>query len=204
MRRRFVLSLSVLSLLIGVMLMAGWIHGQWRSDWFRWQGADQKANTFRSVQLWCTTSGINLLWFRYDFEVPGKAFAFEQRCSNGYEYHISPSRSSNPFAATGSFFNRLGFGCRLGAMIHEDAVDAGDFIPSDGAHSFRNSGAHLPYWALVPAFLGAGLPSVRAFIARRRRLRRLAAGCCRSCGYDLRATPDRCPECGTVPDGGAH
>jgi hypothetical protein len=43
----------------------------------------------------------------------------------------------------------------------------------------------------------AVLPS--AFLVRLLRRRRAArVGRCPSCGYDLRATPERCPECGTV------
>jgi hypothetical protein len=53
----------------------------------------------------------------------------------------------------------------------------------------------IPFWEL--ALLAALLPAV--WIARRWRQRRPPPGHCRVCGYDLRATPERCPECGAIP-----
>jgi hypothetical protein len=57
----------------------------------------------------------------------------------------------------------------------------------------------MPYGPIV-VILGA-LPAIRLATWPRRRRQRLraAAGACVTCGYDLRATPERCPECGTVP-----
>ena len=55
--------------------------------------------------------------------------------------------------------------------------------------------AVLPLWLIMVLF---GLwPAIRFWRWTRRR--RYGAGCCAVCGYDLRATPERCPECGTVP-----
>src|SRR4051812_34567162 len=54
--------------------------------------------------------------------------------------------------------------------------------------------AVVPYWFL--ASVTAVLPLALAYTRLRRRRR--VAPQCSHCGYDLRATPDRCPECGHV------
>ena len=57
--------------------------------------------------------------------------------------------------------------------------------------------AAVPYWFIVAVLLGlARWAHVRARGDRQ-------SGRC-ACGYDLRATPERCPECGAVPDGGSR
>jgi hypothetical protein len=55
----------------------------------------------------------------------------------------------------------------------------------------------VPHWALV--MLLAFLPSW-GLIRHAGHGKSRVAGICPQCGYDLGATPDRCPECGAVSD----
>jgi hypothetical protein len=63
------------------------------------------------------------------------------------------------------------------------------------SHSRREWLISFPHWIVV--LLCAVLPVFRLWTPLRGRLRE-RANCCTTCGYDLRATPGRCPECGTL------
>lgn len=65
-----------------------------------------------------------------------------------------------------------------------------------------DSGGATARWTVVYSFglpltVPLVLPALWLVRYRRRRRRRIA-GACPSCGYDLRASPGRCPECGVI------
>jgi hypothetical protein len=82
--------------------------------------------------------------------------------------------------------NRLGFGFNHSPSGPVPSAKNETYIPL-GTVIFP---LWLPFSAVL-IFIGL----LRWF----RKANRIAPGVCPACGYDLRATPDRCPECGTIP-----
>lgn len=81
-----------------------------------------------------------------------------------------------------------------GRFVYPRAGPAGDFA------GFGYTTSALGAWVYVPLWFVLLVAAMTCFVSLRlaRRRRRPMLGRCRSCGYDLRATPDRCPECGAI------
>jgi hypothetical protein len=77
----------------------------------------------------------------------------------------------------------------------------------DGTPKTSNAGENVrfvgfQYWLVFLALGTASLATMGLLLKEGSRRRRDAAGLCRICGYDLRATPERCPECGSLSKSG--
>ena len=94
----------------------------------------------------------------------------------------------------------LGFGARRGSWV--------DVRPDRPHPRFIGWGFEMtvPYWLVLavtaPGSLVACLRARRAWATFLHRRRQSRLGVCPRCGYDLRATPTRCPECGWAAKSG--
>lgn len=99
---------------------------------------------------------------------------------SAHDLRLSPPQGSFPYSREWTFF---GFGWQnYGA----DALGRNHPLAT-----FKS--AVVP----LPVLLAVVLLAIYFIGRRHRKTARLDAGQCPTCGYDLRASPDRCPECGT-------
>ena len=182
--------LTALSLLLLVAVAALWARSYWRCDFLWWH--DYLADDGRLLlryRVSFVASGNGGLWLmRNVFTVTGVEYTntapvIRSIYPPGRQKQVrwDPSRNMNQLQSNTRSWS--GF----------EHVERG-FTPPMPTAQFRAT--RVPAWA--PAAVAAALPLWRlGTMPRRRRRRRIEAGLCARCGYDLRATPDHCPECGT-------
>jgi len=173
MRRHLLNAIAALSLLLLCLATVSlWVRSYWVSDWISWS-SDGPTN-------------FNIITGRGKF-VLTKVTQTDGSSWQGRGWQRSGQAPYDPIDAWQVWSTE-----RLTIF---NVITWGRRASSDG--STQSLTVMLPYWLV--AILTFAFPCVQ-IIRRFPRDRRIRAGLCPICGYDLRATPGRCPECGTVPE----
>ena len=183
-RRRLFMIASAISLLLCLATAALWVRSYSSSDAFGYS-MQPKA----SLGPWRAWEVVNCLgsvqyreWTTASRAAPDTSPGWY--CSTAIE-RTSLSSSARYLGWKGN----VQFGSFLGiTCLNFDATVRGEHI-----RQLRAFG--IPHWMVVLVL--ASLPAWQACSMLRSRQR---LGRCVACGYDLRATPEKCPECGLVPE----
>jgi hypothetical protein len=182
--KRLVLNvLTILSLLIMLATAAVWIRSYWVRDHLYWLRSPTPDRSTDTTLIWArgyvaVTHTVTIQTFTVTTSFPGAELRSPP--VNRWQWE---SQTPTWGAEDGKAINAIGFGF--------GKVDGGFSAPTYGTHRY----VWMPCWFIE--LLAMILPAV--WLYRWRRRRRIRPGYCRTCGYDLRATPGRCPECGTTP-----
>jgi len=114
--------------------------------------------------------------------------------STGWEFKFSDRLRERPYGSTWDSDTTTArfFGGHWGVAYSVGRTGPGPF--RNGNRPWRQ--LYLPHWLMT---LVTALPVAFTLVMFIRRKHRRRPGHCPTCGYDLRATPDRCPECGAIP-----
>jgi hypothetical protein len=188
--RRVLIFAAVAFLIFGSIsyLLPGWIGRRWRSD-----------------------DGVNEIWVSFGSHFGQLTFYYD---SESKSYSDWRNALETQRQGKNSVFGKLGWTVRLLPALNTPrwgfvcrTVTQRGNLPTTGPAFIKNAvgtpfsisylAIALPYWFLVlltgsyPLYSLTNLP-------HQRRQKRFDAGQCIACGYDLRHSPERCPECGTA------
>jgi hypothetical protein len=190
MKRRLFTILSALSLMLYLATVGLWVRSHWVADHATLGHYVRQVQGYRETILRITSSNgvVMVAWERlhatglrpgtgliesWERNHPNR-WVWERKVFQGHVRQLPPP--------TPSWLSRCGF------WIHGSASQ------TPGRSEWSDCSTAVPFWLLagtclvLPALYGSRLW---------RQHRRYRFGLCPSCGYDLRASRERCPECGT-------
>ncbi|MFM9977710.1 MAG: hypothetical protein ACKVOP_06660, partial [Sphingomonadaceae bacterium] len=109
------------------------------------------------------------------------------------KFEVSPDLVTNLYGLTERWYQRLGFHLASTEWRLYDGPPQNRF--GGRMWLIQDHWISFPHWLLLLAL--SAYPLLRGWCWMRAQRRR-AGNLCPVCGYDLRATPERCPECGRV------
>jgi hypothetical protein len=184
-KRRRVTILAAGSGLLFLLVVSLWIRSAFKSESIRWQSALKDPPSMRYSYALTSAHGI-LDFYRGDFEY----FGHPKESSTHWatQVRMMGQRVGWSYVAPSYLHHAEGW---LGVGFRHEATGV---LPGDGTSIDQNEWVlTIPYWLLALITISPSL-----FVAYRVRIKSRKIGRCAKCGYDLRATPDRCPECGTA------
>jgi hypothetical protein len=164
-------------LVLGVAVVALWVRSYWCRDGV---GIEHNAPNFWRIEVTSAPQGCVTIVYH--------SASFPPRPGARERWYFKRT-TSPPVARWDLLFSRRPVRWEFAGFVYAAP-------PSPRGERFRI--LTFPLW-FASAVLAAPLALAIRLIKRKRAAK---SGRCLSCGYDLRATPDRCPECGrAVPPG---
>jgi len=194
-------AVAAISALLFVAACFFWIRSYRVGEQWWWASGvcDQNGN-YRSTN-WTVVSFPSIIWFGRYQHAPYAAGAL---LKTGWS--VKPHESGHVVQFGGErtilFLGHYTFTPSISGWASVEY--AGDVVALDrlrfGATKSYRYGGHnqalvVPYWFVCLVTFPLPLAWARVKMSHRR-----LPGTCRVCGYDLRATRERCPECGTIAD----